>query len=168
MFKANVPMIDYDVMSAWGKLGSGVEFSDLTQEEMSKVSAMGQNLDEFLSADKYIFVAPLWNFGVPPVLKAYIDNVLITGKTFKYTENGPVGLLKDKKALYIQASGGVYSNPQMAPYEHGFSHLKIALGFIGISDLHSLLIEGVNMAADGGKEIRDRFVEKALELGKTF
>lgn len=168
LFKSNVPLIDNDVMNAWGKLGNGVEFKDLSEIEIEKVSAMGLNLEEFISADKYVFVSPLWNFGVPPVLKAYIDNILITGKTFKYTETGPVGLLENKKALYIQASGGVYSNPQMASYEHGFNHLKIALGFIGISDLQNLLVEGVNMASDGGTEIRSQFISKAIELGKTF
>ena len=56
----------------------------------------------------------------------------------------------------------------MAGYEHGFNHLKIALGFIGIKDNQSLLIEGVNMAADGGIEIREAYIAKAIELAKTF
>ena len=58
---------------------------------------MNTNLETFMNADRYVFVTPMWNFSYPPVVKAYLDNVAIAGKTFKYTENGPVGLLEGKK-----------------------------------------------------------------------
>ncbi len=168
LFNTEVPEIDYDVMGAWGKLQSGVEFSELTELEQQKLAAMNKNLDDFMNADKYVFVAPLWNFGFPPVLKAYIDNLLITGKTFKYTENGPVGLLNDKKSLLIQASGGIYSNDQMKPYEHASNYLKVPLNFIGVDDQNELLIEGVNMVDDNGMDIREQAIIKAKELASQF
>jgi FMN-dependent NADH-azoreductase len=105
---------------------------------------------------------------LPPVLKSYIDNLLISGKTFRYTETGPVGLLENKKSLYIQASGGVYTNEQMKPYEHGSNFMKVPLNFIGITDQTELLIEGVNMANDGGMSIRESNLSKATELAQTF
>ncbi|MFP3821738.1 NAD(P)H-dependent oxidoreductase, partial [Bacillus sp. SIMBA_008] len=84
-------------------------FDTLSAEEQAKVARLNELSDQFVSADKYVFVSPLWNFSFPPVLKAYIDSVAVAGKTFKYTEQGPVGLLTDKKALHIQARGGYYS-----------------------------------------------------------
>lgn len=68
-----------------------------TKEEQQKVDRFSEILEEFLSADKYVFVSPMWNLSFPPVLKAYIDAISIAGKTFKYTAEGPQGLLTDKK-----------------------------------------------------------------------
>ena len=168
LFNTDVPEIDADVMNAWGKLQSGVEFSDLSAEEANKVNSMNNNLEQFMEADKYVFVTPLWNFGVPPVLKAYIDNLAINGKTFKYTENGPEGLLEGKKALVIQASGGIYSSPAMKEFEHGSNYMGVVLNFLGIKDRAELLVEGVNMANDGGSAIRDEFSQRAEDLAKRF
>lgn len=168
LFKTEVPAIDYDVMNAWGKLASGVEFENLNADEIKKLSSMNYNLEQFMDADKYVFVAPLWNFGVPPVLKAYIDNLAINGKTFKYTEKGPVGLLEGKKALLIQASGGVYDNPTMEKFEHGSNYMKVVLEFLGINNKSELLVEGVNMADDGGLAIRETFRQKATSLAQIF
>ncbi|MGV7660203.1 NAD(P)H-dependent oxidoreductase, partial [Mycobacterium kansasii] len=75
----------------------------------------------------------MWNFSVPPVLKAYTDATSIPGKTFRYTKNGPIGLLPDKKALHIQASGSIYSEGPLAPLEMGYSYLNKVLQFYGIS-----------------------------------
>ncbi len=168
LFNKEVPNIDYEVMNAWGKLANGVQFADLSSEEQNKLTLMNSNLEEFMGADKYVFVSPLWNFGLPPVLKSYIDNILVSGKTFKYTENGPIGLLENKKSLYIQASGGVYNNDKMRPYEHGSNFMKIPLNFIGVSDQEEILIEGVNMASDGGMSIRENNYYKATQLAQSF
>lgn len=168
LFETDVPNIDYDVMDAWGKLAKGVTFDQLTQTEQSKLGAMNQNLEEFMNADKYVFVTPLWNFGLPPVLKAYIDNLLISGKTFRYSETGPLGLLNNKKSLVIQASGGVYTNDAMKEYEHGSNFLKVPLNFIGISDQHQILVEGVNMSNDNGMSIREESIKQAKDIAKVF
>ena len=94
LFKEDIPVIDKDVLTGWGKLRNG---DDLTKEEQQKVDRFSEILEEFLSADKYVFVSPMWNLSFPPVLKAYIDAISIAGKTFKYTAEGPQGLLTDKK-----------------------------------------------------------------------
>lgn len=164
LYKENVPEIDSDVFNAWGKLGGGADFLSLTTSEQEKITAMNNNLELFMSADKYIISAPLWNFGLPPVLKAFIDNVTVARKTFHYTENGPEGLLKDRKAIYIQASGGVYSNKENNPYEHGYNYIKTALGFMGITDLTPVLIEGVNIS----QERKEQAITQALELVETL
>ena len=81
-----IPLIDQDVLSAWGVLRSGGGFKELSEDQQQKVGRMGEVLNQFKLADEYVFATPLWNFGVPPMLKAFIDNVTIAGETFKYNE----------------------------------------------------------------------------------
>ena len=168
LYKMEVPLIDEVVFSAWGKFGQGMSFDALTSEEQSKISAMNNILEQFLSADKYIFVTPFWNFTVPPKMKAYIDNICIAGKTFRYTESGPVGLLGDKKAVHIQARGGVYSEGPAAAFEMGDRYINTILGFIGITDKESVIAEGMNATPDKAEEIKAKAIEKAKEAAKRF
>lgn len=143
VYEDNVPLIDGDVLTAWEALGAGTEFAALSPSQQGKISRMSEILSQFKEADEYVFVTALWNFSLPPMLKAYTDNILITGETFYYTENGPVGLLTDKKATIIQASGGVYSEGPGASLEHGVNYLQTILGFIGITDVTPVYVEGV-------------------------
>jgi FMN-dependent NADH-azoreductase len=168
LYKTEVPLIDEVVFSAWGKLGSGVSFDKLTSEEQSKVGAMNNLLEQFLGADKYVLVTPLWNFTVPPKMKAYLDNICIVNKTFKYTENGPVGLLTGKKAVHIQARGGVYSSGPAADYELGDRYINTVLSFIGITDKQSIIVEGMNAMPDKAEEIKKNAIIKAKELAQKF
>lgn len=168
LYKVEVPLIDEVVFSAWGKFAQGVGFEGLTQEEQTKIISMNNLLEEFLSADKYVFVTPLWNFTVPPKMKAYLDNICIAGKTFKYTENGPVGLLTGKKAVHVQARGGIYSSGPASEIEMGDKYINTILNFIGINDRQSIIIEGANAAPDKAAEIKERALEKAVEVAKTF
>lgn len=132
LYKENIPQIDVDVFNGWGKLRSGQSFEELSSDEKAKVGRLSELCDQFIAADKYVFVTPLWNFSFPPVLKAYIDAVSVAGKTFKYTEQGPVGLLTDKKALHIQARGGIYSEGPAAQMEMGHRYLNIIMKFYGV------------------------------------
>ena len=90
---------------------------------------------QFAEADKYIIAAPMWNLSIPAILKAYIDYVSVSGITFKYTAEGSVGLLNNKKAVYIVARGGEYGH---VPYEMGDIYLRTILGFFGISDVETI------------------------------
>lgn len=142
-YEANIPLIDDTVLSAWASLRSGTEFSDLSSSQQEKISSMSKLLEQFKNADEYVFVTPLWNLGIPPMLKAYVDNIMIAGETFKYTEDGPVGLMTQKKATIIQASGGLYSKGPAQSMEHGSNYMKVMLGFIGVDDVDTILVEGV-------------------------
>ncbi|SDN05617.1 Flavodoxin-like fold [Paenibacillus sp. yr247] len=82
LYQVNIPQIDADVFSGWGKLSSGTHFNQLSTEEKTKVSRLGELVDQFVAADKYVFVNPMWNFSFPPVMKAYIDSICVAGKTF--------------------------------------------------------------------------------------
>ncbi|MBA4541341.1 FMN-dependent NADH-azoreductase [Thermoactinomyces daqus] len=159
LYKTEIPYIDEEVFSGWGKLAKG---ADLTPEEKKKVDRINELTEQFVSADKYVFVTPFWNFLFPPKLKAYIDTICIAGKTFKYTENGPVGLLKGKKAVHIQARGGVYSEGPAREVEFSDRYLRTVLQFIGITDVESVIAEG--MAAF--PEQADAILEKAIAHGQ--
>jgi len=168
LYKENIPHIDADVFSGWGKLRSGQGFEELTAEEKEKVSRLNELSEQFVAADKYVFVTPLWNFSFPPIMKAYLDSVAVAGKTFKYTEQGPIGLLTDKKALHIQARGGVYSEGPAAQMEMGHRYISVMMSFFGIPSLEGLFVEGHNAMPDKAQEIKENAIARARDLAHTF
>jgi FMN-dependent NADH-azoreductase len=168
LYQQNIPQIDADVFSGWGKLRSGTSFNELSAEEQAKVARLGEIVDQFVAADKYVFVSPMWNFSFPPILKAYIDAVCLAGKTFKYTETGPVGLLVDKKAIHIQASGGVYSEGPAAGFESGHSYLKKIMQFLGVPSFEGIFVEGMAAMPNEADAIKAKAISKAKEAAKRF
>ncbi|WP_027408461.1 FMN-dependent NADH-azoreductase [Anoxybacteroides tepidamans] len=168
LYKEDIPQIDADVFSGWGKLRTGKGFEELSAEEKAKVGRLSELCDQFISADKYVFVTPMWNFSFPPVMKAYIDAVAVAGKTFKYTEQGPVGLLTDKKALHIQASGGIYSEGPAAAMEMGHRYLSAIMQFFGVPSFEGLFVEGHNAMPDKAGEIKEKAIARAKDLAQTF
>lgn len=109
-------------------------------------------------ADIVIISLPLFNFGIPSVLKTWLDNVVRGGVTFTYTPEGPVGLLSGKKVYIALASGGVYSQGPMQGYDHAVPYLKDVLGFIGITDISVVRAEGIGIPT-----LRELALEKAIE-----
>ncbi len=118
--------------------------------EEAKIAAISDTLiSELQAADTIIFSVPVYNFGVPAVVKAWADLVARAGTTFKYTENGPVGLLADKKALIAASSGGT---PIGSDMDFMSSWLTFFLGFLGITDVEIIAADGI-MGADGEAKI---------------
>jgi FMN-dependent NADH-azoreductase len=169
LYKDNIPHIDADVLNAFGKFSSG-RGSEVTPEENVKVARINQLSDQFAASDKIIFVAPMWNFGYPPMVKAYIDAVVQPGKTFQYTAQGPLPLLKGKKALILETTGNRYTGKPRAAYEHSSSHLMAVLGFVGIDDVSFISAEGLDLTPE--KEKRDEIIaeatNRAVALAATF
>ncbi|MEW8995686.1 NAD(P)H-dependent oxidoreductase [Clostridium sp.] len=114
---------------------------------------------QFAEADKYVIAAPMWNLSIPAILKAYIDYVSVTGITFKYTAEGPVGLLKDKKAVHIVSRGGEYGD---VPYEMGDRYLRTILGFFGIQDMKTIAVESLDVI---GADVEGK-VEEGIRIAK--
>ncbi|MCT8137782.1 FMN-dependent NADH-azoreductase [Anaerobacillus sp. CMMVII] len=168
LYTEHIPEIDVDVFSGWGKLRSGQDFNELSAEEKNKVSRLSELCEQFIAADKYVFVTPLWNFSFPPVVKAYIDAISVAGKTFKYTEQGPVGLLTDKKALHIQARGGIYSEGPAAAMEMGHRFLNVIMQFYGVPSFEGLFVEGHAAMPDKAEEIKENAIARAKDLAHTF
>ncbi|PLR94821.1 FMN-dependent NADH-azoreductase [Bacillus sp. T33-2] len=168
LYNANIPYIDVDVFSGWGKLQHGKGFEELSSEEKQKVSKINEFTDQFVSADKYVFVTPMWNLSFPPRLKTYIDTVAIAGKTFKYTAEGAVGLLTDKKAVHIQSRGGIYSEGPAKDFEFGDRYLRAILTFMGVPSIETVAIEGMAQFPDKVDDIKQKAIERAKQTARTF
>jgi FMN-dependent NADH-azoreductase len=118
-------------------LGDGaVVYRDLVAEPLGHLTERGQDphvLDEFLAADTVVVGAPMYNFTLPTQLKAWIDRIVVAGKTFRYTENGPEGLAGDRRVIVALARGGFYDQGSPAAgLEFLESYLRGIFGFIGI------------------------------------
>lgn len=166
LYKAGVPQIDEHVFSGWGKLGGGTEFGALDAEEQAKVARLGELSDQFVAHDVFVFVTPVWNFLFPPIVKAYVDAICVAGKTFRYTEQGPIGLLPGRTAVHIQASGGILSN---APgNDFGGNYLQAVMGFVGITDVHRVYVEGMAQMPDKAEEFKAKAIAEAERIAKSI
>ena len=105
-------------------------------------------INEFLASDVIVIAAPMYNFSIPSQLKSWIDRIAAAGRTFKYTENGPVGLAGGKKVVIVSSRGGVYSNEQGKAMDFQEDYLRTVMGFVGITDVQIIRAEAVNMGDD--------------------
>jgi FMN-dependent NADH-azoreductase len=122
-------------------------------------------LDEFLAADIIVLGAPMYNFGIPSQLKAWIDCLAVPGKTFKYTATGLESLVGGKKVIIASSRGGVYSaSSPMALMDHQESFLKSFFGFIGITDITFVRAEGVNMGPEQRRSALDSALAEVARL----
>ena len=121
----------------------------------------GAYMQELFDADIIVIGAPMYNFSIPSQLKAWIDRVVVAGKTFRYGPNGPEGLLTGAKKVFIASSrGNVYTpGSPTAPFEHHESYLTIILNFIGLTDVTVVRAEGLAF----GPEAREAAMLKARE-----
>jgi FMN-dependent NADH-azoreductase len=129
--------------------------------EVQQDLAIGQAvLDEFLAADIVVLGAPMYNFTIPSQLKAWIDRIIVGGKTFKYGANGPEGLAGNKRLIVAISRGGFYGpSTPMAALEHLETYLRGVFGFIGISNPDFISADGVQV----GPEHREKALAGALE-----
>lgn len=150
----------------------GIAHESLTGAQKRENAVTEKLLAQFLAADVVVVGAPMYNFSIPSQLKAWIDRLAQAGRTFKYTEKGPVGLAGGKTVIVASSRGGAYStNPAAASLDHQESYLKAVFGFFGITDLRFVRAEGVAMgeaakaqalaAADG--DIATHIAEAANE-----
>ena len=152
-----------------------VEYLDLAAQPIPHLTAeilMGQNaeqaalgeqiIQQYLAADVVVVGAAMYNFGLASTLKAWIDRISVAGKTFKYTENGPVGLAGNKQVYIASSRGGVYGDNSPADFQEGF--LKTVFNFTGVEQVDVVRAEGVNM----GEELKNKAIEAALAQVKLI
>jgi FMN-dependent NADH-azoreductase len=122
--------------------------------------AAGQTvLEEFLAADIVVIGAPMYNFTIPSQLKAWLDRILVAGKTFKYSAQGAEGLAGDKRLIIAIARGGFYgAGTPSAAAEHHETYLRAVFSLIGITNPEIIVAEGVQI----GPEHREKALESAL------
>ncbi|MFF3025017.1 FMN-dependent NADH-azoreductase [Gottfriedia sp. NPDC057948] len=141
LYNEFIPNVDSTVLSAWGKLSEGIQ---LNSDEARKIERMNEILKQFKEIKQYVIALPLHNFNIPSKLKDYMDNILIARETFKYTEDGSVGLLyDDRKLLVIQASGAIYTNDDWyTEVEYAHKYLKSMFNFLGVEDYQIIRAQG--------------------------
>ena len=122
-------------------------------------------LAEFLAADTVVIGAPMYNFSVPSQLKAWIDRVLVAGKTFRYGANGPEGLAGSKRVIVAISRGGFYGpgTPAEAA-EHVQTYLRTVFGFMGVTDVEFIVAEGLQVGPDQRAQGMQRAREAATGL----
>ena len=119
----------------------------------------GRALAEFLASDVVVLGVPMYNFGVPSQLKAWIDRILVAGKTFRYTAAGAEGLVHGKRVVMAVSRGGRYEGTPAKALEHQESWLKGVFGFMGVDDVTTIRAEGVAH----GPEAREAALKAALD-----
>ncbi|MEJ9233371.1 FMN-dependent NADH-azoreductase [Peribacillus butanolivorans] len=165
LYKEELPYVGVDMINGTFKASRGL---DLTAEEAKAVTVADKYLEQFLAADKVVFGFPLWNLTIPAILHTYIDYLNRAGKTFKYTPEGPVGLIGDKKIVLLNASGGVYSEGPKAEVEMAVKYVASMMSFFGVKNIEKVVIEGHNQFPDKAEEIIAAGLEKAVKVASTF
>jgi FMN-dependent NADH-azoreductase len=164
--KDPLPLIDSLFLQARSRLAAGADVSELPEEEREAARKVFRFTDQFIAADTYIFAYPLWNFGIPPLLKAYVDTIKIARKTFRYTPEGPIGLLTGKRAVLVQSSGDVYSEGPLREFEHGSRYLSSVLTFIGVDSIRLILMEGMDQNKARAEERRNQALTEAERISE--
>ncbi|MEW4307710.1 NAD(P)H-dependent oxidoreductase [Rossellomorea marisflavi] len=168
LYQSDIPFLDKDVFNGWEKLRSQASLADLSTTERLKVGRLAELGGQFLLADKYIFVTPMWNFSIPAIMKAYIDAVTVSGKTFIYTKDGIQGMLAGKKAIHIQSRGDIYSEGPEEPRELGHRYMEVMMEFFGVASFESIIIEGQMKYPERMEEIKAKAMAEAHEKAQTF
>lgn len=167
LYRDNIQRIDADVLGGWGRMRNGESFASLTIDEQRKIGRIWKHADQFIAADKYVFVTPMFNLGFPAEFKMYIDAVCVVGKTFTYTPTGPVGLLKSqgRKCLHIHSNGGFHYGKEE---DHSVPYLKSIMDFMGIEDFEAVVVEGVDAIPDQAEQFISSAIEKAQSVAARF
>lgn len=146
----------------------GVAETDAEQEAQALSDRL---IDELREAELIVIGAPMYNFGMPSTLKAWFDHVLRARVTFRYTEDGPEGLLNGKRAIVIETRAGVYSEGPASAMDSQEPHIRTLLGFMGITDVRFVRVEGLafgeeaaSKAIEAARAELDQVVEHALPL----
>ncbi|MGG3801705.1 FMN-dependent NADH-azoreductase [Metabacillus fastidiosus] len=165
LYNEELPYVGVDTINGIFKTSKGL---NLTEKEAKAVAVADKYLDQFLAADKVVFGFPLWNLTIPAILHTYIDYLNRAGKTFKYTSEGPVGLIEDKKIALLNARGGIYSKGPTVEIEMAVKYITNMMSFFGIKDIETIIIEGHNQFLNKAEEIIAEGIEKAVKVASTF
>jgi len=158
LFSSEIPAISAEWIAARGKPADAYSAE---QRELMKLS--DTFIDELQSADEYVFGVPMYNFGVPAVLKLWIDQIARPARTFSYADGSPKGLLTGKKATFLVASGGAYdAGTAMASFNFVEPYLRTVFGFLGVTDT-TFINAGGTMAVNYGKIDRESYLQPHID-----
>nr|WP_315033112.1 NAD(P)H-dependent oxidoreductase [uncultured Chryseobacterium sp.] len=129
-----------------------------TAEQLESVKLSDTVIAELHEADIIIIEAPLYNFSITSTLKSWLDHIARAGHTFSYGENGPEGMVKNKKVYLAFSSGGIYSEGERQAYDFVVPYLKKTLGFMGMTDISVVRAEGMSLPI-----IQETALQKGIE-----
>ena len=156
--EAQLPHLTQQEMAAWM---TAPEERTQAQAELAAISdALLSRLEE---ADEVVIGLPMYNLGVPSTFKAWIDRLARAGKSFKYTETGPVGLIADKPVTVLAARGGVYAGTD---YDTQTPYIRHIFGLMGITSVNFVYAEGLNMGEEAAEKAFSAANEKIIELSR--
>ncbi len=141
----------------------GTAVSDAEKQAQALSDAL---IEELRDADLIVIGAPMYNFGMSSTLKAWFDHVLRARLTFRYTENGPEGLLKGKRALVVETRAGVYSEGPAAVMDSQEPHIRTLLNFMGITDVRFVRVEGLAFGEDAAARAIDNAVAELNQIAE--
>lgn len=129
----------------------------LSEKQLEEHQLSNHLIEEFLSADVLVIGAPMYNFTIPSQLKAWIDRILVAGRTFKYTDKGVLGLAGGKRLFIVSTRGGQYSSAATMQLDHQESYLKAVFNFVGIDEITIIRAEGLHL----GEAVHDQSLASA-------
>jgi FMN-dependent NADH-azoreductase len=148
----SMPHLDGETFAAMG-----TDAGNLDGRQKQAVALSDELIAELEAADTIVLAVPMYNFSIPSTLKAWIDHVARRGRTFRYSEKGPEGLLKNKKVFVLVARGGVYSKgAPHAAFDFQEPYLRTVLGFLGMTDVTFVHFEGLAMGPDAANAHRSK------------
>jgi len=167
LYRDNIQCIDADVLSGLERMRSGHHFAALSSDEQRKIGRIWKLIDQFVAADKYVFVTPMLNMGFPVELRMYIDTVCVVNKTHRYNHSEPEKLSKKqvKKFLLIHSTNGFEPEEKEA---HSVSYIKSAMNLIGIEEFNVIAIKGTDGLLENTRQINGKQIKEALKHAVTF
>ncbi len=145
-WRAAIPDLEVSYLDLTAESMPHLSGGSLARADQSEAQRSDRLLSEFLASEVVVIGAPMYNFTVPTQLKAWLDRILVAGKTFRYTASGPVGLAGDKRVIVAISRGGIYA--QNAFGEHVETYLRDVFTFIGIKDVTFVRAEGLAISAE--------------------
>lgn len=169
LYKDHPMLIDEEILSTWCELDKGKDISDISLDKKAKIDFIEIIANEFISADDYLIASPLWGLNINTLLKAYLDCILMPRKTFVHDENGNIkGLLKNKRAVYVQSSGGIYDRTNVLNVDYASRYMKTIFNFMGVSDFNLINIDGMDLEMTDKEVVRANAIREAKRLAKRF
>ena len=155
-----LPHLEMSEIGAWM-----TPAAERSREQQALAARSDELIAKIEAADAIVFGVPMYNFALPSQLKALLDRLARAGVTFKYTETGPVGLLKDKPVIFALARGGIYAN---SPADSQVPFLKTFFNFVGLTQLHFVYAEGLNMGPEAAEKGLGAAQQQLTELAKQL
>lgn len=167
VFEEDMPYFGQDLFNAFGKMQNEEELTDV---ERRILAAKQKAMDAVAEADVLVFAFPLWNLTIPAALQTFIDYVYSAGFTFKYDAQGNlVQLMPEKKVILLNARGGLYSAPEMAPMEMSYNYMQnVFNGVFGMEIIENVIIEGHNANPQQAEAIVEAGLDRVKEVAQKF